>query len=96
MVDNNARPNETRVTPFDADDADSQVLARQNGHRTFLAIENVSADTLYLRLGTEDAASDGRTLAMAASSYFESPNPRAGATGLWSGTDGGANVTEGF
>jgi len=74
--------------------SDTLILAA-NAARTGAAIYNDSTAILYLSLGTTAASATSYTVAMAPSSYYETPALYTGMIrGIWASATGSARVTE--
>lgn len=85
----------TGATTSTAATTSAATLKAANTGRKGLTVYNDSSDTLYVLLGAGTVSTTVFTVQMASETYYEVPFGFAGVvTGIWSGTNGAARVTE--
>lgn len=84
----------TATTSSVASSATNVTLLSANSARLGATVYNESTQVLYLKLGTT-ASATSYTVAMAASSYYETPYGYTGnIDGIWASANGSARVVE--
>lgn len=87
-------PGTSRRVDIAAANADTLLLA-ENVARVGFSVWNASTDTLFMLLNDSAASSSNYSVQLGPGNYFESPFPYGGEVrGYWSGTNGGARITE--
>jgi hypothetical protein len=85
----------TGATTSVAASASAVTLKAANADRRGLTVYNDSTDTLYVLLGAGTVSATVFTVQMATETYYEVPFGFTGiVTGIWSGTNGAARITE--
>lgn len=87
----------TSVTSINSS-TDAVTLAMENPHRVGVILFNASAQTLFVKYGT-DASADDYTFQLVTGQGYESPAApiyRGVITGAWAAVDGACKVTQLF
>lgn len=79
------------VTSVNSGIASVEIIAA-DPKRSFAAVENTDANTLYLKLGGGTASATSYSVSLASGDYFEIPRVATGlqVTGIWSADGTGA------